>query len=755
MQRTIKLSIYLLCLFSISVPALAEQVGLVTWVLPEKDNPVKLKLYSTADTAEMKILQADDEGLHIKAKSQKPVRDINKMGWKYVKLDYPYCNHAFLEARDSGKPSTHPVKIIISHLYPGKQKVYLRYWSKARSTDGQWYVFRAALEGVNSKLKWFDWKTKNARVVAGLGGYNDTVYEVCLGTVGSDKKPATEVAVKISRYIWGKIARFAGLRIETEPNPNLALTDDKFLSPAEKKIKDTFLDSSIGNKVYHIKVISGMVKVRPKNFSSLIDMPLSDAVEISAANNEYENSQVVVFSPNKDLKDVTLEATELESSTGDVIGKENILFAPVGFVMEPKYYDIKLFGWWPETILTFMKKINIKKKDLQPLWYRVYVPENTSPGNYQGYVTIKPANAPATKIPVKVTVWDFKLPKMSHLRVVVSHSHIPDEFVASYKINPSHIYSSIPPKEEKIKLWAKLGVTAFNVGYIHGKQLDPNTKMPKKGQLAKWCKEIDWTLKTAEKYGIRDKAYLYMFDESNKEWFPAMKLISETFRKKFPDLLLLTTAHAPAYGEKDGIQIQGWCPLITNSYNYKSTQQARKAGKQIWWYVCITPPKPFANLFFSEPAIDHRLLLGFMSFDYAVDGFLYYQIGRNCEKTRIKSGPYLTDWPIVDSGDGQLVQIGPKGEPLPTIRLENVRDGLEDYDYLFIARQRVKMLKKQNVSSLELKEMIKKLSPLFKPGNVIVKNLKQYTQNPNLLDKYRSLLARFIQQANKRLGDRL
>ena len=39
-------------------------------------------------------------------------------------------------------------------------------------------------------------------------------------------------------------------------------------------------------------------------------------------------------------------------------------------------------------------------------------------------------------------------------------------------------------------------------------------------------------------------------------------------------------------------------------------------------------------------------------------------------------------------GDGNILACGPGGQPLATMRLENFRDGLEDYAYAQIYRER-------------------------------------------------------------------
>lgn len=727
-------------------------MGLVTWVLPDGKSALGLRLDSAHKKVEMNLLTARDPLLTGETTVGEPITDIGRRGWTYTQ-------DGLLEAREDSTVPTKAVRIKLSRLYPGKQTVYLRYWSKARSTDGQFYWFWGALEEVNPKFQVFNCESDHKRIISGKGGYTDTIYEVCLGTVGGTDKPATEITFKFSRYIWGKTARFAGLRIETEPSADMPLTRDPFLSRQGEVIRQRLLRtgprSASGDIAYGTAVVPGTVKVRPKSFDSLLGQPLEEEINIHAARGEYENRQVIVFSPDKDLEDVALTVGNLKGPGNATIDSSSILFAPVGFLNASRPYDLGIHGWWPDPILPFLDTFAIRQDDVQALWYRVHVRPETKPGTYLGHATIKPANAPAWKIPVKVTVWDFELPKMSHFRFITMHGPIPDEFMIQYKLNPSHIYDSQYPTDEELKRWADGGVTAFNVRYFYKRDLASETNMPRDGDLEKWCREIGQCLATAEKYGIRDRAYVYLFDEAYKEkWRPAMRLLSETLAGEFPDLLLLTTAHDPSFGEKTGLEkIGAWCPK-TYQYSYQDAVEARKKGKQVWWYTCVSPVKPYANLFITEPGSDHRLLMGFMPFAYQSDGFLYYHMYRGWRRpydgNHITKGPYV-DWAMPDdAGDGQICQRGPHG-PLPSLRLENMRDGLEDFDYLFIAQRLMKKLSDRNLTTSELEILREKIAPLFEPGNEVVESVRSYTLDTGLLEEKRRLLAQFIQLANDQL----
>ena len=109
----------------------------------------------------------------------------------------------------------------------------------------------------------------------------------------------------------------------------------------------------------------------------------------------------------------------------------------------------------------------------------------------------------------------------------------------------------------------------------------------------------------------------------------------------------------------------------------------RDQGKSAWWYVCIGPQFPFANFFnYYQGNIDR--ILFWQQYYFHVDGLLYWDTTfwlMNTEgyvpitRRRTSVGDGLLLYPP------QLFGLGYEGEPVPSIRLESVRDGIEDFQY--------------------------------------------------------------------------
>src|SRR5262249_45525189 len=120
----------------------------------------------------------------------------------------------------------------------------------------------------------------------------------------------------------------------------------------------------------------------------------------------------------------------------------------------------------------------------------------------------------------------------------------------------------------------------------------------------------------------------------------------------------------------------------------EAADKRRKLGEEVWWYVCSTPAAPWANFWLDQPGAAHRVLF-WQTFARRVDGLLYWGVNHwpAFDARTAKPPPADKAWPRAPwgdhgrHGDGYLLYPGPDG-PLPSLRLEIIRDGIEDYDAL-------------------------------------------------------------------------
>lgn len=140
-----------------------------------------------------------------------------------------------------------------------------------------------------------------------------------------------------------------------------------------------------------------------------------------------------------------------------------------------------------------------------------------------------------------------------------------------------------------------------------------------------------------------------------------------------------------------GAKIDIWMPTISNYEPVKSHDRQKNHGEQVWWYYLYGDDPPLPNpILMSHPGIEARIT-PWLAWAERVDGLLHYST------TDWSANPW--DTPNVtgqDNGDGflfypprkdntPLASCGENGNRLaPSIRWENLRDGMEDYEYLWL-----------------------------------------------------------------------
>ena len=152
----------------------------------------------------------------------------------------------------------------------------------------------------------------------------------------------------------------------------------------------------------------------------------------------------------------------------------------------------------------------------------------------------------------------------------------------------------------------------------------------------------------------------------------------------FPLIVSMTTAWAP---DEDVADIITSCPLIS-LYDTAAQRDVYAQQQQRWIYTCNQPTSPYPTYHIDDTLVSARSLSWMMS-EYDITGNFYW--AADLYQKYVGSGTYL---PIDDyygtaeryeraNGDGYLFYPGaPYGmdEPLPSLRLEAIRDGAEEYE---------------------------------------------------------------------------
>ena len=523
-----------------------------------------------------------------------------------------------------------------------------------------------------------------------------------------------------------------------------------------------------------------MTKVLPR--AGIPPVTTSTRVTVRLARNETESLQVVVLPMADDLEGVRVRVGDLRLRDGTVFPAGSIRAVPVGYV-ETKAappYGASHVGWWPDPILDFMDAADVGKGDAQAFWVRFRCPKGQAAGEYGGKLRVCSGDTTLFAFDLAVRVYGFDLPDASPLPLAITfapHDHPRPEskaeqatwrksedypinawkrrrarwadFLAEYYITMDSLYDyggRLPAFEELSRLRDQGRLGMFNLGYYGKCGEGPEA-------VASWEAKVLGQLRPryekAKELGLLSHAYIYGCDEHAEKDFPHVQRAAERLKATFPDVPVMTTTYDHSYGRDSVIKsMDWWCPL-TPRYDVEKAAEARSRGKQVWWYICCGPRHPHANMFVEYPAIEGRLLMGAMSARYRPDGFLYYQISIWNSRKPITKGPF-TDWDprswTTYHGDGSWTCVGPGGTPLPTVRLENFRDGLEDYAYARILEATLAKVEEGGTGAGRGAWVAKAKAALVVP-EAVVKNMREYTSEPAALYRWRDAMAEAVETA--------
>ena len=448
---------------------------------------------------------------------------------------------------------------------------------------------------------------------------------------------------------------------------------------------------------------------------------------LDAARGEGESAQLVAFATSA-LSGVSAKVlSQPTMADGTTIPSDAITLSPVGYVtITNPQYTVSPLGYWPDPILEYLQKpIALEKETYQSWWLDVQVPTDQKPGLYQGTVQLSSASGPSITLPFSVRVHEFSLDQgapyfspccilyESEIKKIISgDTRTYWEAIASmllqHRIDPAEIYFYMERSTlvDNAKWLLEHGANGFNMGFVsfrEGDLVKDTSTGEFTGQLTDtFATRITTAYNNCKEAGILDKAYIYCFDEATPDKYAAIKTALERVQELAPNVPIYTTLYDGTFGDASNLKdlIDGWIPLNTSyEKNIDNVTQARARGDKVCWYVCCSPQSPYANLLLDQPAAAHRLLMGFMAKKYSIDGFLYYRAcgwvsydaNNNYAVSSITTpvtgdSTLLSDPWIGESfrkypGDGRLIYPGADA-PLPTQRLKNMRDGMDDWMYM-------------------------------------------------------------------------
>ncbi|MDR2705519.1 MAG: DUF4091 domain-containing protein [Planctomycetaceae bacterium] len=283
--------------------------------------------------------------------------------------------------------------------------------------------------------------------------------------------------------------------------------------------------------------------------------------------------------------------------------------------------------------------------------------------------------------------------------------------------------------------------------------------------------------KHLEEKGWLNKAYVYWFDEPAPKDYEFVANGMAKLEKYAPKLArMITEQPTDEFLEtlkRAGTSMNIWSPCSPAHHTFDSgiAEKLMNDGARFWWYVCTGPKAPYCTLFIDHPATELRVW-HWQTWQRNIVGTLVW------ESTYWHSGaafpnnfqnPYLDPMGYVSgystpsgaklhwgNGDGRFIYPPlsaavpglndgkPNFEkPVSSIRWEMIREGVEDYEMLYLLRD----LLKQNGNKLSATERQTAEQLLIVP-EYVTKSMSEFTIDPRPLLKRRAEIAEMIGKLN-------
>ena len=518
-------------------------------------------------------------------------------------------------------------------------------------------------------------------------------------------------------------------------------------------LKNRCRDQYGRDRRYGIGTASSMAKIGPTTFDGAIDTRLRFAL----CRNEKEPYQFAIITWDHPLQGISLQVSDLRhKNKPDVISKNNIDCRRVEYVrtQEPNYYTEHV-GWWPDPLVEIQEPFDVPSHRVQSIWVQISVPHDATSGSYVGQIEVNPSNAAAYTLELHVKVWDFSIPPRVKFKMGTHlQGKFPEEKQKAYlenlldhHVNPMDLCRAryvlrnngsvgcefADKMTSTIQFCLDRGMNSLCIdgaGWEQRKSIgvwdaesQESVTMALGSVFEKKFGEVLPSIAAdyeayLRQHGWKELAYWELLNEPTVLEYPAVRRLHSLVARGAPGIKRVLKG-PPPYPDLQGY-VDIWCPLI-GRFDERECRLAKTRGESVFWHICDTPFPPYPNLYVDKHGIEPRLLF-WMAWKYGVDGLLYWS-----PNFRGKPGaPWevTQNWRTIN-GEGCLIYPGANG-PVDTIRWENIRDGIEDYEYFWMLDQALKNGAEETLGAVQTAKARKYLNP----GGGIITNRCQFTRRP-------------------------
>lgn len=423
------------------------------------------------------------------------------------------------------------------------------------------------------------------------------------------------------------------------------------------------------------------------------------------------------------------------------------------------------------------RSLDLQAGQNQPIYVQWEVPVNAPAGEYRGAITVR-LHQGQLQVPVRLTVYDFSLPKRLRLKVTVwmndgelakQHGveYLSEEFWRLLErtarlMRRYHHHTWVPWGTNKairaadgqlrydfsvldrwIQTYLDAGFEFIELQHVggreHGQWEDQHfiayplrCENEATGQI-EWLPVEEWLPALQEhlrQRGWLERCLIHVADEPIEVNVESWKQLSARVKRLAPDLRRIDAIHVP---NLEGY-LEVWVPQLNFLEQWFARfQRIQRHGAELWFYVAWLPQGKYPNRLMDYPLVKTRVL-HWLNHLTETTGFLHWGYNFWGQPLDEQLAP----------GDNWIVYPG-KEAPRSSLRYEAMREGIEDYEYLCLLEEAVApVAKRLKLTDLDAKDWVKGYTRLVAP------DFTQYTRDPERLYRVRDAVASAIESLRRR-----
>ncbi len=407
----------------------------------------------------------------------------------------------------------------------------------------------------------------------------------------------------------------------------------------------------------------------------------------------------------------------------------------------------------------------VDAESLQPLWLELSVPADARAGEYRGVLSVTSRGGHA-ELPLSVRVRAFRLSEDRHQNVIQwwdfpgrgfeQLTPGSDEYwqhlERSCAFLRRHRQTDVRVGWDLIKrstsgdnegqwdtgLFEKYADTAFRAGLravqftAFGKhtknQLEQDSRTePIEDNLGRLAALQELVVKR----GWRGRVFISLADEPFIYHEQSYRMLLDRARRIAPAVGVIEAVETEHLGDLDI-----YVPKLSHlNLWWPHYETLLRQNKEVWFYTCCHPVGRYPNRFLDQPLIKAREL-HWISYLYGLDGYLHWGLNWFTAAGDPYSEEAANPWSL-PPGDAQVAYPGKAGF-LGSLRLSAMRDGLQDYEYLWTLEDRLRALKQRLGNEADWLDPRQRSLELCRR---VVQSCYEHTRDPQVLYATRAAIA--------------